>query len=128
MMSRNRKCFSVIVIALTVMSCENNTKVTSQPVALDTDKVKVQTSVVEVKRDSFSLQTTFSPEFGWGYQILNYGVVFINQPHIPSVQGNKGFKTKMKAIITGEYIIYKLENNMFPPTISPQELDSLDVL
>ncbi|MDA7803316.1 DUF4907 domain-containing protein [Crocinitomix sp.] len=64
----------------------------------------------------------------WGYQILKDNQLFINQPHIPAVSGNTGFASKEKAIITGNYIIEKLEKGIMPPTISRAELDSLGVL
>ena len=118
----------VLIIGISFVGCENQTelvKAEKQPVA---KTIESNPNLIETKRDSFSLQTTFSPEFGWGYQIMNWGALYINQPHIPAIQGNKGFDDKDKAIKTAAYIIYKLENNMFPPTISPQELDSLGVL
>jgi hypothetical protein len=89
---------------------------------------KTNVTVIQELSDVYSLEATFSPEFGWGYQILNNGKLYINQPHIPSIQGNIGFDSKDNAIKTGEYIINKLENNIFPPTVSPEELDSLGVL
>ena len=85
-------------------------------------------SVIEASSDVYSVKTQFTPEHGWGYQILNNGDLYINQPHIPAVAGNKGFDSKDNAIKTAEYIVFKLENDMFPPTISPQELDSLGVI
>ena len=118
----------VLIIGLSIASCDSQTesvKNEKQPIV---KTVENNSNLTEVKRDSFSLKTTFSPEFGWGYQVLNWGALYINQPHVPAIQGNKGFESKEKAIKTAEYIIYKLENNMFPPTISPQELDSLGVL
>jgi hypothetical protein len=97
------------------------------------DKIEAQNmkevkQTVNLPEDLYSLKTTFSPENGWGYQILNNGELYINQPHMPSVPGNEGFDSEEKATTTGEYIIYKLDNGFFPPTISPEELDSLGVM
>ena len=78
--------------------------------------------------DNFTVKTIFSPDIGWGYQILNNDKLYINQPHIPAVAGIKGFSDENKAQITANFMIYKLNNGIFPPTISVEELDSLGVL
>ena len=54
--------------------------------------------------------------------------MIINQPHIPSIQGNKAFSSRFKAAIAAQFILDKINNNIFPPSISPEELDSLGVL
>ncbi|MFT5822463.1 MAG: hypothetical protein ACI8ZM_003719 [Crocinitomix sp.] len=64
----------------------------------------------------------------WGYRIMNRDAMFINQPHIPAAQGNSGFSSKEKAIIAGNFMIYKLETEIGFPTVSIAELDSLGVL
>ena len=119
---------SIIFVLTSCLAIEDTSAIESESndfVEKITDAVVVEK---ENKIDNFSLKATFSPEFGWGYQILNNDELYINQPHIPSVQGNKGFSDKSKAIKTAEYIIYKLKNNIFPPTVTPTELDSLNVL
>lgn len=68
------------------------------------------------------------PESGWGYQILQDGKLAIDQKHIPVIQGYKGFSTKVNAEKTANYIVDKLERGIFPPTLTIEELDSLDVL
>ena len=87
-----------------------------------------QEAIIETNVDVYSVKTTFTPDHGWGYQILNNGDLYINQPHIPAVAGNKGFDSEGKAITTADYIIYKMNNGLFPPTVSPEELDSLGVM
>ena len=89
---------------------------------------KLETAAKETVTDVYSVKTQFTPEHGWGYQILNNGDLYINQPHIPAVAGNKGFDSEAKAATTGDFILYKLNNGLFPPTISQEELDSLGVL
>jgi hypothetical protein len=42
--------------------------------------------------------------------------------------GNNGFSSEEKAMITGEFIISKIKNNIYPPAVTPEELDSLGVL
>lgn len=65
---------------------------------------------------------------GWGYDIYIFGSLYIHQPHIPAVPGNRGFKTEADAKKAGEWAMHKIRNNIMPPTISVQELDSLGVL
>lgn len=65
---------------------------------------------------------------GWGYDILINGIVHIHQPNIPAVMGNNGFSSEEKALIAGEYVIRKIKNNILPPAVTPEELDSLGVL
>lgn len=64
----------------------------------------------------------------WGYQIFNNEQLYINQPHIPAVPGNNGFKNAEQAETIGQFMIYKLEQGIVPPSVSIHELDSLGVL
>jgi Domain of unknown function (DUF4907) len=86
----------------------------------------VDSEVILVSQYSF--QTIFTEQQGWGYQLLDNGKVFINQPHIPAVQGNKGFSSEEKAIICAEFALMKVDEGMIPPTLTKIELDSLGVL
>ena len=65
---------------------------------------------------------------GWGYDIYISGGLYIHQPHIPAVAGNRGFKTEADAKKAGAWAVHKIRNNIMPPTINVQELDSLGVL
>jgi hypothetical protein len=76
----------------------------------------------------YSYEAFETPGIGWGYKIFEYGKLFINQPHMPAVQGNKGFSSLEDANKTAEFAISKMQNGIIPPTISTQELDSLGVL
>ena len=64
----------------------------------------------------------------WGYDVYADGVLYIHQPHIPAVPGNKGFQSAQQAETAGNFAVYKIRNNIMPPTISVKELDSLGVL
>ena len=86
---------------------------------------------LEVKKPvvhSYSYRVLFEENKGWGYQIFNGSTLLINQMHIPSIQGIKGFETQQKAKKTAEFILKEIENGVFPPTITKGILDSLDVL
>lgn len=65
---------------------------------------------------------------GFGYNIVLDDHVFIHQPSIPSIQGNKGFATKEQAERVAQLVIYKLTHNMMPPSVTSKELDSLGIL
>jgi hypothetical protein len=65
---------------------------------------------------------------GYGYQIYKDGTMLINQKHIPSIPGIKGFETKEKATIAAGYILKQVEKGNFPPTVNREILDSLKVI
>ncbi len=65
---------------------------------------------------------------GWGYDIMVNGNVFIHQPNVPALMGNNGFSSEENAREAGEFVIQKIRNNILPPSVSPEELDSLGVL
>jgi hypothetical protein len=63
----------------------------------------------------------------FGYDILKGEKVFIHQPVQPAVEGNKGFRNKQDAAKVARLVLYKLKNNIFPPAVTRQELDSLQI-
>jgi hypothetical protein len=65
---------------------------------------------------------------GYGYDILIYDALYVHQPHIPAINGSRGFKTKEQATKAAEFVIYKIRNNIMPPSLSVEELDSLGTL
>ena len=64
----------------------------------------------------------------YGYNIIMDSHVFIHQPSIPSIAGNKGFTTKEQAQRVASLVVYKLTHNIMPPSVTPKELDSLGIL
>lgn len=65
---------------------------------------------------------------GYGYDILIFGAVYNHQPHIPAINGMRGFNTKEQAQKAAELVVHKIRNNIMPPSLSPKELDSLGTL
>ncbi|MCX6192040.1 MAG: DUF4907 domain-containing protein [Flavobacteriia bacterium] len=51
----------------------------------------------------------------------------INQTHIPAVQGVRAFSSKEQAQKAAEIIKGKLDQGIFPPTISLEELQSIGI-
>ncbi|MFT5779462.1 MAG: hypothetical protein ACI837_002421 [Crocinitomicaceae bacterium] len=101
-----------------------------------TDKTEEPGTDLTIKDDTtsksatpkFSYKLVVTPEGDWGYHIFEGSKILIKQELIPAVQGKSGFDTKEKAEKTALFIINKLENNIFPPRVTPEELDSLGVL
>lgn len=85
------------------------------------------TEEIKTSSGSFSY-TVIESDHGYGYQINKDGVMLINQKHIPSIPGVKGFETKEKATIAAKFILQQVEKGNFPPTVNRQILDSLKVL
>jgi len=65
---------------------------------------------------------------GWGYDIMIDGKLYIHQPNIPSIMGNNGFSSEEFAREAGEFAVSKMRKNIIPPSVTPEELDSLGVL
>jgi hypothetical protein len=87
---------------------------------------QVSKDTSESKGISFKIFEVENKQFG--YDIFVDGKIYIHQPHIPSIPGNKGFESKEDAIKVAELIKNKIENKIIPPTTSKAELDSLGVI
>jgi hypothetical protein len=96
----------------------------------DTTKggIETNTKVEESIKPSYSSEVIYTENIGWGYEILQGESVVIKQTYIPAIQGNYAFETEEDARKTAEFILGKLNNNIFPPTLSREELTYLDVL
>lgn len=104
------------VVCLSLFSCakKDQTPQFAQPAIADSSAV--QTAV-----------KTFQTESGWGYDIEVGGKPYIHQPTIPSLPGNSGFKTQADAETVAALVCHKIQNNIMPPSVTPQELDSLKI-
>ena len=65
---------------------------------------------------------------GWGYDIMIDNNLYIHQPNIPAIMGNNGFSSEEHARKAGEFVVYKIRKNIMPPTVTPEELDSMGVI
>lgn len=77
---------------------------------------------------TFRFETIFDPQLGWGYDVYQQDVLKIHQPHIPVIQGLKGFENANDAALVAKKVIEKLDAGMMPPTLSEQELIQLGVI
>ena len=64
-------------------------------------------------------------ENGYGYDIYSAGKMVIHQPIIPGAPGNNGFKTESEAFKVATLVVFKLSNNIMPPSVTQQEIDSV---
>ncbi len=71
---------------------------------------------------------TFEGDAGWGYDVSIDGKLYVHQPNIPAVGGNKGFKSEADARATGNLAIEKIREGVIPPTISVEELKAIGVV
>lgn len=70
---------------------------------------------------------TFKTNTGWGYKIFSSEKILINQENIPAVSGMISFKSENEAMVTANLAVEKIKMGLFPPTITIEELDSLNV-
>lgn len=77
----------------------------------------------------FSNDTTADASLhGFGYNIFIDGKLYVHQPHIPAVSGNNGFASAGNAEKAAAFIVYKIKNNILPPSVTQHELDSVGAL
>jgi len=78
--------------------------------------------------DSSITSEIFETENGFGYKIFIDGNMYVEQPTIPAVSGNKSFDTEANAQKTADFAIEKIRSGVIPPTISVDELKNLGVV
>ena len=118
----------VLFIAILIISVSCGEKSPSENREVNQQIDSSVESLSKVKDPEFTLITVEYPTIGWGYKILKDGKLAIDQKHIPVIQGYRSFSSKEKAEKTGNFIVQKMKNGIFPPTLTEQELDSLEVL
>lgn len=108
---------------------ENNSDKNTIQAIEEVRKNPYENANIEVKIiDNTKSQNSEPKISGFGYDILVDGTLFIHQPNIPAVPGNNGFKNEADAKKVAELMTYKIKNNIVPPTITIEEMDSLKVL
>lgn len=117
----------LIILILVFVSCEDavpkkspkNEDLTLTDKPKEAEKREENSSVCEVR--------TVENSSGWGYEVWQNGAMVIKQEHIPAVQGIHAFSSQEQAQKAAEIIKAKIEQGIFPPTMSIAELQSIGV-
>ena len=80
--------------------------------------------------DTKNLTYKIIPSTGktWGYNIYNNDKLFVHQPSVPALPGNKGFTTKALAEKVAKKVIEKIGKGESPPTVSIEEMEELGAI
>ncbi|MBI5217954.1 MAG: DUF4907 domain-containing protein [Bacteroidia bacterium] len=108
-------------VALSLSKCSGNNKTDREEIKQNQSKknpyAKAQIDIKTFKTDTL----------GWGYDIYIYKGLYVHQPHIPAINGNRGFNSEADARKVAELVVNKIRKNSMPPSVSINELDSLGV-
>lgn len=91
---------------------------------MDENKAQPAPLINNITIQTFANDSTLG---GFGYNILVDGKIMVHQPNIPAVMGNRGFDTDEDASKTAALVSFKLKNNIMPPSVTIQELDSIGI-
>ena len=69
-----------------------------------------------------------APKHTYGYDVFGDGQLMIHQTSVPALPGNQGFKTKEAATKVALLVIDKIKQGEIPPTISIDEMKTLNVI
>ena len=125
----------IIVIAFSACAGNEDEKTkstgienTSQQPATDftRDSLPRDSSDIRQRSQNVTIKIIAGEESTFGYDIEGSSIR-IHQPNIPGMPGNKGFRSKADAEKVAQLVAFKIRNNISPPSITSQELDSLGV-
>ncbi|HEX5002575.1 MAG TPA: DUF4907 domain-containing protein [Bacteroidia bacterium] len=123
------RLFSLLLFTAILTSCHSNTEENTTESKAPQPSVYNPYSKSTITLELFRVDSVDNTGVrGWGYNVMVDGKIVIHQPTVPAVMGNNGFSSEEKAKKAGEFVIYKIKNNILPPAVTPEELDSLDVL
>jgi hypothetical protein len=92
-----------------------------------TPELKTTSIQQVVKADSLSYIIISPAGTDFGYDIFLHNKLLIHQPTIPGISGLKGFRNKEDAVKVAILVINKLKKNIFPPTVSQEEMQKLNI-
>jgi hypothetical protein len=130
------KLLGLVIIVLLSAHCDNQShkkavkKVPAIAIPLQKKSVRKIPKKVSTNEQisTFRFETIYDPQLGWGYDIYQQDVLKIHQPHIPVIQGLKGFENANDAALVAKKVLEKLDAGMMPPTLTEQELIQLGVI
>jgi hypothetical protein len=121
-----KKLFTLFVCTglVTAVSATNMLKTTAVPHSTTMFPGADSTPVAK----TYHYQVFKQPNNSFGYDIYAGSKKVIHQENIPGLPGNNGFITKEAATKVAGLVAGKLQKNIFPPTVSREELKQLHVL
>jgi len=125
------KFIVLIILVLVFVSCGDAANKKSSDNSPKNEELSVKDKPVEAeipeKNPSVYEVRTVENASGWGYEVWQDGAMVIKQEHIPAVQGIRAFSSQEQAQKAAEIIKAKLDQGIFPPTMSMAELQSIGV-
>jgi len=109
-----------VCFLLFLTACSNNTKKEEDKNNQSKENLY---AIAEIDIKTFQTDT-----IGWGYDIYIHNTLYVHQPNIPAINGNRGFKNETDARKAAEFVAGKIRNNNMPPSVKVSELDSLGIL
>jgi hypothetical protein len=113
----------MLVVASLVSCSQESTKTTDSKTTAATAQEKPKSEA-----EKFTFRVIPAAENTFGYEILDQGKILVQQKTIPAMPGNNGFKTEDDAKKCADFVISKLNRNIMPPSVTPEELDSLGII
>lgn len=112
----------LFALILLLFNCsENNDKVTDDP---EPAKGKTMSQAA----NEWSYRVIQIDDKGWGYELYEGAHRKIIQKNIPAISGLHYFETEEKAEMAAELALEKAAEGYFPPTVNPEELDSIGAI
>jgi len=99
----------------------------SAPAQENGSSAKVPTESANAKT-AFTYKIIDAPKDTFGYDVFGDGKLMIHQTSVPALPGNEGFKTKEDAARVALLVIKKIKKGEMPPTISVDEMKTLNVI
>jgi|GEM_PF-644105 len=115
----------LLLLVITIISCttvQGQTKIKKGPLPR-----ALATAPVATPAQQLSYEIIPAAQNSFAYNILSGTKKLIHQPSVPGLPGNKGFIKKADAEKCAQLVITKINNNIMPPTVTRQELDSLKI-
>ncbi len=120
----HQNVFRFAIISIAFSSCTPSQKPTEVTASANETAAAQPQQLKTVTIKTFTNDTGLH---GFGYDIFVDSALVVHQPNIPAVAGNRGFVTEEEAIKIGTYVGNKIKNNIMPPSVTTEELDSLGV-
>lgn len=123
--NRWRHAIPLLLLAITLFSIttvQGQAKIKKEPPGSAAAVMPVNKSAQHL-----SYEIILAAQNSFGYNIISGTKKLVHQPSVPGLPGNKGFTKKEDAEKCAQLVIKKINNNIMPPTVTRQELDSLKI-